>query len=63
MPWGVDTRCPQCTNKEACPDRPELYKALSPLTGKLNTEEPFISGPGDGTLIIACSDFTNTPRD
>ena len=63
MSWGIDTRCPSCIHKAGCPDRTALYAALSPLTNKLNIEEPFLSGPGDGTLIIACQDFAVAPRD
>lgn len=55
--WSIDTRCPRCTHRTECPDRTELYKTLSPLSNKLNVEEPFVSGPGDGIIIIACNDF------
>lgn len=58
--WGVDTRCSSCVHKADCPDRAELYRVLSPLANRLNIEEPFISGTGDGTLIVSCQDFNIT---
>ena len=55
--WTIDTRCSRCCNKPSCSDRSVLIGALSPLTNKLNTEEPHALGPGDGILIISCNDF------
>lgn len=57
MCWTIDARCSQCSKKGDCPDRKELLGTLSPLTNKLNTEEPHASGSGDGILIVACNDF------
>lgn len=57
MAWTIDTRCSRCGKKNDCPDRPALIGVLSPLTNKLNTEEPHASGPGDGIIILACNDF------
>ena len=59
--WTIDSRCSQCCKKETCPDRPEILATLSPLSNKLNTEEPHISGPGDGILIMHCTDFATAP--
>jgi len=64
--WSIDTRCAQCLNRPAtgeCTDQPELYKGLSPVVNKLNMEEPFASGVGNGVLIISCADFRSAPRD
>lgn len=55
--WTIDAQCSRCGKKEACKDRPEIIKALSPLTNRLNTEPEFVDGPGDGILIVACKDF------
>lgn len=63
MAWGVDTRCPSCIHKDICTDRTELYKSLSPLTNMLNLDEPHASGKGDGTIIIACQDFSIAPQE
>ena len=55
--WTIDSRCSRCWKKGGCSDRVALIGALSPLTNTLNTEEPHVSGPGDGVLIVACNDF------
>jgi len=55
--WTIDAPCARCSKKPSCKDRPEIIKTLSPLSNKLNTEEPFTDGPGDGILIVACKDL------
>jgi hypothetical protein len=55
--WTIDAPCSRCCKKPECKDRPEVIKTLTSLTGALNTEEPFIDGPGDGVLIVSCKDF------
>jgi hypothetical protein len=66
--WTIDTSCSRCSKKDsfvrglierqACEDRKKLIGVISPLTHELNTAEPFVSGPGDGIIIIACNDFS-----
>lgn len=63
MSWTIDARCTQCANRTECPDKPELYSTLSPLTNKLNMEEPHASGLGNGIIIVSCADFSVAPRD
>ena len=57
MSWTIDSRCSRCCKKKDCADRLELNTTLSPLTNKLNMEEPFASGSGDGIIIVTCHDF------
>ena len=54
--WTIDAQCDQCGHKPKCKDRPEILKNLSGLTGKLNTEDEFVNGQGDGRLIVHCQD-------
>ena len=61
--WSTDQRCTMCYKKKSCKDREALFKALSPLVNELNTAEPFVSGPGDGIIIISCHDFAIAPPD
>ena len=63
--WSIDARCDQCTHRPGpgrkpetpCFDREKLLRTASQLTGELNLEEPYASGPGNGKLIVACADF------
>jgi len=55
--WTIDAPCARCSKKDKCADRPEIIKTLSPLANKLNIEEKFVAGPGDGILIMACKDL------
>jgi hypothetical protein len=55
--WTIDARCAQCAHKPDCKDRPEIIKTLTALQGKLNTEEEYTEGPGDGIMIVSCKDF------
>jgi len=57
MAWTIDARCSNCCKKTDCLDRPKLIGTLSSLTNELNTSEQYTNGPGDGILIIACTDF------
>lgn len=57
MSWTIDARCSRCVKKDGCEDRKELIADLSPLANKLNTETRFTASPGDGVLIVSCSDF------
>jgi hypothetical protein len=56
--WTIDARCSQCGKKNDCQDREKILKTLSVLSHELNTEEAFVSGPGDGLLVVACRDFS-----
>ena len=58
MSWTIDARCSQCGKKATCPDKAKLIGTLSPLTNDLNTQEPHVSGPGDGIIILHCNDFS-----
>lgn len=54
--YTVDLNCSRCVNKKECKDRIVLITELSATANKLNTEE-YLDGPGDGRLVVACSDF------
>lgn len=55
--WTTDSQCARCSNKKECPDRPEMLRTFTQLQNKLNVEEPFVSGKGDGIIIMSCNDF------
>lgn len=61
MSWIVDAQCSRCkhrkSTKESCLDRPEIVKSQTALINKLNMEEPFEDGPGNGRIIVSCDDF------
>ena len=48
-------RCPACSLKEQCIDRKKIVQTLSTLTHELNTDSAHVDGPGDGIIIVACS--------
>lgn len=62
--WTIDAPCSRCTHRKTpqhtpateCLDRAALITSLQTLTGELNAS-PFVDGPGDGIIIVACKDF------
>lgn len=62
--WTIDAQCSRCKHRKTpqhipeteCLDRAEIIGRLQALAGTLNAE-PYIDGPGDGILIVACKDF------
>lgn len=62
--WTIDAPCSRCAHRQSathtpetpCTDRAEIITRLQELTGTLNAA-PFVDGPGDGILIVACKDF------
>ncbi len=61
MSWNIDAQCSRCLHRnsknEPCHDRLEIVKAQTALINRLNLEEPFAEGPGNGRIIVACDDF------
>lgn len=62
--FTLDAQCSRCAHRQTpqhipetpCTNRAEIIGTLSDLVGRLNAE-PLVDGPGDGMLIVACSDF------
>lgn len=62
--WTIDAQCSRCVHRQtpqhipevACANRAEIINDLSALVGRLNVA-PLVDGPGDGLLIVSCSDF------
>lgn len=54
--WTADmNRCPTCPAKADCKDRKKILQTLSTITHEMNTDPEHVDGPGDGVIIVACS--------